>query len=208
MLTFDANACCNALIQRLIEVSNDLIKEFYREATGPLSGQAKKDAEIISAHITDKTDNTDYQKIGQFVSASVRFYADAIMESFGTGSNSDMSTDAYWKEYEQSFLFNDARRKRGNAYISGRPEGSYTNIYGETQESTGKNAGKNIEYRRIKDKNGEIIQVKPLVPKFSIQRAEDWIVRDGSTKIERRVQMEIEKFLSEEAHKYFVEVGD
>ena len=193
-LTFDVEGLAKALIERLIKVMDILMEEFYRDATSALSAEGKADSERIPATLTDKTMHDAYQ-VGEFISARCKFYANAIMESFGTGSQSDLSMDAYWKEYEQSILFNRIRREKGNAYITGREAGTYKNIFGEEQTTSGRNVGRNLEHI-----------FPPTPPKLSIQRAEDWIIRDTETKVERRIQVEVERFLAEEAGKYFREV--
>lgn len=198
MLSFDADGLIQALIQRLITVMDSLMSEFYRDATSGLSAEGKEDTELVKAK---------YDAMANAIKAECIFQAQAIMESFGTGSNADMSAEAYWKEYEASDSFNPARRDKGNAYISGRPEGTYINIFGKPQTSSGRNEGRNIEYKYITDENGNKVQIKPLVPTRSIQNAETWIIRDTETKVERRIAMEITKFLTEEGHRFFVEVG-
>lgn len=195
-LTFDAEGCYHALIQTLIRVANAIMEEFYNEAIAGLDAKGKEDSEKINA-IWDETKG--------YVEAQCKFYANALMQSFGTGSNSDISDDSYWFEYEHSGLFNPARQRR--TYIVGRPEGTYTDIFGEKQYSSGKNAGKNLEYIYIKNKDGETVQIKPLVPKFSIQNAESWLLRNHQRRVEDMIEEELKRFFSEEAKRFFIEAS-
>lgn len=206
MLTFDAEGCAQALVERLIQVMDSLMNEFYREATSGLSGKGKEDAILIPAKRTDKTSHTEYLNAGEFISAKCEFYVQAILESFGTGSLADTSSQSYWNEYRQTRDFNKARY--GSAIV-GRQAGTYEDVWGNERKSSGRNAGKNLEGLHIVDYNtGEYHQVSPIPPSHSIQNAEVWINKNGETKIERRIEMEVKKFLQEDARKFFVETSE
>lgn len=193
-LTFDAEGCVRALVQHLVKVADILIKEFYNDATRSLSAEGKADSEVL---------NAIYDAGTQKIEATCKFYAQAIMESFGTGLYADRSSDSYWNEYAYKSDFWNPERK-GQAIV-GRPKGEYTNIYGVKETSTGRNRGKLVE--GYEDKNGDTIWLSKQGT-HSIQTAEAWLIRDKTdTKVERRVKMEVEKFLSTEASKFFKEVG-
>lgn len=196
MLSFDADALIQALIQRLIVVMDSLMSEFYRDATNGLSAEGKEDVEVEKAK---------YNAMANLIETKCIFQVQAILESFGTGSKADTSAESYWAEYASSSNFNRARV--GNR-ISGREAGSYTDVWGERRESQGRNAGRNLEgLHMIDTRTGEEHVVEPISPTRSIQNAEAWIIRDTETKVERRIAMEITKFLTEEGHRFFVEVG-
>lgn len=217
-LTFDAQAMYNDLMDELLKSMNDLINEFYKEATSGLDTDGKADSEVIKASISDTTEHDSYMPLGnapEYITAKCKFYANALMQSFGTGNFADKSSESYWAEYskmntkEHGYIFNPSRKP--SSWISGRPyndnDGKYTNIFGEEQKSTGVNAGKNLEGLHIQDKNGNYIQIKPISPTRSIQNAERWVIKDGETKIERRIEMVVTKFLTERASDYFIEVN-
>lgn len=195
-LTFDAEGCYRALIQRLIKASDAIMDEFYNDAIAGLDAKGKEDSEKI---------NAIWNETQRYVEAKCEFYANALMQSFGTGSNSDISEDSYWTEYEHSNMFNPARQRRTT--IVGRPPGEYTDIFGRERKSSGINSGKNLEYIYITDENGETVQIKPLVPKFSIQNAESWLIRNHQRRIEDRIEEEVKQFFAEEAKRFFVEVS-
>lgn len=202
-LTFDAQGFYNDLIDELLSAMNDLINEFYREATSRLDSEGKADTEIIKASISDITEHDSYMPLGdvpEYITAKCKFYADALMQSFGTGSLSDTGPNSYWDEYTKSELFN---KSRNGTYISGRPRGSYKNIYGERQSSWGKFEGENIEGFEFSG----LFKIEPTPPSYSIQNAERWIIKDGKTKIERRIETVITKFITERASSYFREVN-
>lgn len=200
-LTFDADGCYHALIQKLIKVADSIMEQFYNDAISGLDIEGQADSERINA-IWDATN--------QYVTAKCEFYANALMQSFGTGSLSDRSSDSYWNEYkkmnteELKYIFNPSRT---TSAIRGRPEGGYTNIFGEPQKSTGRNAGKNLETLHIKDKHGNYIQIKPLVPKYSIQNAEDWLIRNHQRRVEDRIEEELKNFLATEVKNFFIELN-
>lgn len=206
MLTFDAEACIRALIQKLIQVSDSLMNEFYRDATAMLSAQGKNDSEQIKA---------TYDAGKEMIEAKCNFYVQAILESFGVGFNADRSEKSYWDEYSDTSKNPDFNLARKSNRIVGRPAGPYTDIWGKPRDSTGRNEGKDLHTFHLLDtRTGKYHQVWPsnqeswtTKPTYSIQRAEDWIIRNTETKVERRIQMEIEKFLSEEGTRFFIEIN-
>ncbi len=194
-LRFNAEECYRALVERLMEVADSIMEQFYKEAISGLSVEAISDSERVNA-IIDETQEK--------IIAECKFYADALMESFGVGNGADVSSESYWKEYKSSPSFNKLRKTRT---IVGRKKGKYINIYGEKQESTGANEGKNLETLHIKGRTGEYIQVKPIAAKGTIQNAENWLIRNHQRRVEDRIEEELKRFFSEEARKFFVEVS-
>lgn len=90
----------------------------------------------------------------------------AVMDSFGTGSLADVSNPA-WNDYIDSVMYNPERPKTPGAPITGRPEGEYTNIFGETAYSTGRLAGANLE-------KFPGSPIRPQAPSGAFQDAESW----------------------------------
>ncbi len=90
-------------------------------------------------------------------------YAHAIIDSYGTGSKMDTHYNTALSDYKSSELYNPARSGKT---IVGRPKGSYTNIFGETQVSSGKREGKSVEKF-----------YKPQSPSYAFQRAEIWFFK-------------------------------
>lgn len=198
-LTFDADACVRALVEHLIKVADLLMSEFYRDAISGLSSAGRADSELVKAK---------YDAARDIIEAKCIFYVQAILESFGTGSLADTSAKSYWKEYSSHPRNFNKARDPSNPIIKGRKKGNYIDVWGNERYSDGRNAGSNLEGLHLRDYNtGEYRQVKPTAPTYSIQKAEDWIIRDTETKVERRIKMEVEKFLSEQAGKFFIEVG-
>lgn len=207
---FDVDGFMKALTQRLIVAMNDLINSFYREAIMGMKAGGKADSEVEGAVLTDKfTDpEADYQAVGkvaEFIQARCVFYAQAILDSFGTGVYADTSADSYWEDYKKSDFWNktDSRNIRTGIAIVGRPAGTYTDIFGNKDRySSGRAVGRIVE--GYTDPYGNLIESQP--GSHSIQQAEAWIMRKGETRIERRIEMEVAKFLQEETAKYFREV--
>lgn len=184
-LKFDWQAMYRDLVAVLIETVDSLTEEILREAKSGLHTWSQDSA------VKDKT---EYEAVKGFVTGQCIFYADAIIDSFGTGEYADRTSQAYWNDYKKSVFFNPSRT---NQTIVGRPATAagkgYLNIWGEEVQSSGKYDGKPLGIKGIK-------------PTRAIQRAEAWIMKDGTTRIERRMELELSKFLAK-ADKYFIEVG-
>lgn len=67
---------------------------------------------------------------------------------YGSGSLSDTSDNPYLDEYISSENFNHYRSK-SDMTIRGRDAGEYTDLDGNPQYSSGKNAGKNLEAKPV-----------------------------------------------------------
>lgn len=195
-LTFDAYGCYQAMIDKLMEVANNIMKDFYQEAIYGLDAKGKADSKKIDAIIDTTTG---------YIEARCEFYANALMQSFGTGSRADTSLRSYWAEYKESRRFNP---KRPWTQIVGRPRGSYIDIFGEKRSTWGGKAGINIEGESWTDKKtGETVLIEPVTPKYSIQNAENWLIRNAERRIDKRIEDELKQFFSTEARKYFKEVN-
>lgn len=204
-LSFDVNGFYEGLKDRLIVVMDDLMNGFYNEAVSGLNTEGKMATKIEKTVLTDKPDLEGYKSLGEteeYLIARCKFYAEAIMQSFGTGSKADTrSIESYWDEYKNSELFN---KSRNGTYIAGRKKGYYTDIYGDQQKTGGTLEGQNIEGMTFPDTG----KITPRKPTYSIQNAENWIIRNSETRIERRIKMEVEQFFANEASKYIIVVGD
>lgn len=206
-LQFDADACYRAIVEMLMQTMNELINEFAREASSGLSAVGKADVYVEGAKKGDTTEFTDFKSVdgaAEFITAKCKFYANALMESFGTGSMADTGPNSYWSEYASnvgSRGFNPARV--GRKEIVGRPRGSYVDIFGQRQSTWGNFAGVNLEGRTWVNSKGETVTIEPIPPSYSIQNAEKWVIRNGETRVERRIQTRITQFFQNEAGKFF-----
>lgn len=210
-LRFDVNAFMDAYIVKMIDVMNTLMREFYNEATSGFDSAAKQASVLVPAAKKQSSEEQGYREAAEFISARCEFYADALMQSFGVGSEADTSEKSYWSEYkamtgtEFKNLFNPARK---GTEIAGRPKGNYVDIWGNRRYSRGKFEGLGLEGAQFIDrKTGKVITIEPRKPSGTIQKAEVWLKQSGQTKVERRIKMETERFLQQEAGKYFVEVS-
>lgn len=196
-LTFDADGCYRALCDKLIDTMNQVMDTFYKEAISGLSAQGKAATEVEKAKL-EKGDLT-IGNASDFIVTKAKFYADAIMESYGTGSKADTGPRSYWNEYMQSNLFNPSRPGKP---IYGRPKGEYTNIYGEQDSSMGFYEGVNLEGVAFSG----LKKIEPISPSMSIQHAEDWVIKNGETRVERYLEIAINDFFANEAKNFFVYV--
>ena len=126
-----------------------------------------------------------------------------LADSYGTGSLM-LSDNPGLAEYK-------ADKKRWNPLrsgkaIVGRPEGSYTDIFGRKHKTTGAFAGKNIEGRKVhssdKIKKGRRITgyyIAPTHPSYAIQIAEKWLYEKYIPKMYEQAVKEIDfaKYLKE-----------
>lgn len=188
-LRFNGQKFYDDLKEELKKTMKALIDEFYRAATSGMSTDAKADSDNLG--VTE--DELEHQ-----IEAQCAFYADAILESYGTGSLADRGPNSNWDEYEKSKFFNPARRGKQN--IVGRPKGNYTNIWGETEmvESSGKNAGKNLEgIWWIDPITGYKVEVKPSRPTYAIQNVEVWLMQNRETSMERKIEETVIQFIQQ-----------
>lgn len=197
---FDYDGCYRALIENLSEIADNIMMQFYSDALIGLDAKGKEDSERIKA-VWDETEKK--------IHAECKFYADAIMESFGTGSLSDTSASSYWDEYRamrdwKPAYFNPVRP---GTEITGRPRGSYRDIYNRLHHTRGSMTGKNIEGIEWTDRDGNKVKIEPKSPSYSIQNAENWLIRNHERRVEGKIKEEIENFFSEECGKFFMEVG-
>lgn len=215
-LRFNGEQFYTDLRERLVEAMNKSVTRFFNEATFRMSAEAKADSDLELAKIEGITDYFDPHNKGsaaeEYINARCKFYADAIVESFGIGSKADMGMSSYWDDYEKSEFFNEARRAKRTNAILGRKKGPYKDLWGRPAESSGKKEGQLLESktgrpRKWKDeKTGKWIKLEPKYGNFKIQQAEAWVIKNGETYVERAIETAVEKFLIEmqqNSSKYF-----
>lgn len=195
-LKFDSARLYADLVKHLMQVMDSINQQFFREATSALSLEGKSDSDIEKSVLANEPDFISSEG-NKFIVARCKFYAEAIMDSFGMGSKADTSEDSYWEDYratanQSPAYFNPLRT---GTEIVGRPRGSYIDIYGKKHSTWGNMAGQSLE---------EIYKDKIKSPSYSIQRAEDWYMKDGYLKrTEGRIEEEILQFLQQNAKNYF-----
>lgn len=201
VLRFNGQKFYDDLYDKLHEAMLNVLDRFFREATDGLSPDGKLDSERDG--IVELADT--------YIRAQCSFYANALMDSYGTGSLMDKD-NPYFDEYASSGLYNTARGDAPGAPILGR-EKEYTNIYGEKVETSGHNRGKNLEGRYIRDKEtGKLVYIEPREPSYAIQNAEVWLMQDGrQTYMEREIELTTIRFIEQVSanpleYFYYVEV--
>lgn len=96
----------------------------------------------------------------------------AVLDSWGSGSL--MATDnPALQDYMNSDLWNPARPKTPGAPITGRPQGEYTDVFGESAYSSGAMEGLNLEQMPNSP-------IKPQAPSGAFQDTDKWFVADGT----------------------------
>lgn len=180
-IKFDWAAMYRDLTDVVMEVVDTMTGEIYQEATSALSSDGEADSE---------QEAVTYDAVKQIVTGQCTFYAQALVESFGTGEYSDRTSQAYWNDYKNSEFWNSARK---NQTIVGRRYGEYVDMWGNKRNSTG-------------TREGVPLGIKGQKPTRAIQRAEEWIVKNGTTRIERALDVALDSFFAN-ASKYFIVVG-
>lgn len=180
-LYFNAQKCSEDFCNRIRQVADDLLEEYYAEIYNKLNTtRAKADVQKLS-----------YEEHNMLI-REVIGKANAIMDSYGTGSQMDTSNPAL-SEYMNSELWNS---ERTGLEIVGRDKGIYKNIYGSTDYSSGNMAGKNVEYSSGNPKG----KVTPITPSFAFQDAEKWFIKGN--RIDTVLNTVIKNFFADMS-KYF-----
>ena len=88
-----------------------------------------------------------FSKTVDEIIVDVRANAYLIIDSFGTGTKSNLETELYSKYQQDSRFWNPLRKGK---QIVGRPKGVYTDfLTGEQTESMGTRAGEPLDYEEI-----------------------------------------------------------
>ena len=187
---FDSIRFYNDLVEYLVSLVDGLTQDFYKEAVNNMMiASAKEEVKVEPAKLEGSTPYSGGSKAGyEFINSRIWFYTMAVLDSYGTGVEMDMS-NLYLNNYMHGQLWNPARKGRE---IVGRPKGKYTNIFGDTAESSGKYEGIPVP-----------IASYNIPASRAIQKMEDWIMKDGETRIEREIKKFADQFIAENAHKYF-----
>lgn len=201
-LRFNGKKFYDDFYRQLEDAMRKIIDRFYYEATAGMSAEAKADSD----------NNGIVKALNTYIRAQCAFYADALMESYGTGSLMDKKNNPYFDEYVNSGLYNEERGSLPGAPILGRKK-TYTNIYGEKIETSGRNKGKNLEGIYIRDKEtGELVYIEPKKASLQIQKAEAWLMQNNrKTYMERMIEQAATEFMlsvkaSPMRYFYYVEV--
>lgn len=195
-LKFDADAMYADLVEHLMSVMDSINQQFFKEAVSALSAEGKQDSDIEKSVLENAPDFIESEG-NKFIVSRCKFYAEALMDSFGMGSKADTSDKSYWEDYKATASGHPAyfNPVRTGTEIVGRPRGSYIDIYGKKHSTWGNMAGKSLE---------DVFKEKIKSPSYSIQRAENWYMKDGYQKrIEGRIEEEIVEFIKLNAKKYF-----
>lgn len=156
-LHFRYDVAARDYVERMMECIDRLADEYLNEVTAGM----KTDAGKGDVRVEKLTDDDKLYLARQVIGGPF-----AVMDSFGTGSLADVSNPA-WNDYIDSVMYNPERAKVPGAPITGRPEGEYTNIFGEQAYSSGRLAGVNLE-------KFPGSPIRPQSPSGAFQDAESW----------------------------------
>lgn len=160
---------------QLIDRLTDTILLELRNNSPSINSSSKNKSEVYSKAKNDNEKlSTEFEETKNRITGSVASYTNAILASYGTGSES-VAPDEYWAEYIRSSLFNPHREGKS---IVGREKGKYSGILDGV--STGSSVGKEIKGMDIK-------------PTFVIQNVESEYFGTGGI-IQRRLDEETKEF--------------
>ena len=164
-----------------IEVMNGVSSNFANQMTGRGWYEKKLNA-WVGSELKRETD-----AIKGFLRANTYVIAD----SFGTGSLMLQDNPALAK-YKNSDHWN---KDRVGNYITGRKEGTYTDLFGRPRKTSGVFKGKKLENMTFHG-----FTIKPIPPSKALQNAEKWLY---NTYIPRAYKNSLKKM---NFSKYLVEV--
>lgn len=188
-LTFNTAGAWNYLTQCLTEAVERIMDWYVNELSGGGTGSG------LSGEGLAATEIGEAKKIGEaMIVKQVSFYADAIVESYGTGSLADTGEYSFWKEYASQKGANGFNPSRTTKYIVGRPRGSYSDLWGKRHSTWGSAEGVNLEGRSYRDSTGRLKTIYPIKPNYAIQNAEKRL--GNGVKVKMEVDMAIEKWVA------------
>lgn len=181
-LKFNYEQLVYDLCDVLVEAADKIIDQFMGDVVSDLSITDFEEQEAI------------FDMASKKILAGCVFYAQSILESYGTGSLMDVDDDIF-SNYLSSQYWNPERRSKT---IVGRREGIYTNVFGEQVYSKGNFKGAYMEHI-----------VPPKKPTYAIQNAEKRLYRitDGGGYGFRTLERYANEFFQNlDTSKYFYNV--
>lgn len=119
-----------------------------------------------------------------------------LADSYGTGSNM-LDINPGLAEYRNSKIWNPARKGKT---IVGRPEGTYTDLFGRVRKTSGVFKGVNIEGKRVSNNtNKNDYYISATHPSYAIQLAEQYLYKQWIPLAYKRTinRLDFAKFLIE-----------
>lgn len=151
--------------EAMSECIDKLMEQYYNEVIGAMHTEAGR-SDVKKERLDEFEKHLLIRKI---IGG-----AHSILDSWGTGTLMDTSNPAL-NEYLSSAYYNPSRPFTPGAPITGRPEGEYTNIFGETEYSTGAMEGLNLEINPN-------IPITARSPSGAFQDADKWFSASNAAK--------------------------
>jgi len=175
-MRFNTEALISELRRKCHEAVNQALDELFYDTLFNVD---------LPQAMTDYERTAVTEEVIGVVTGSLIGGAWAVMDEWGTGSLMDLE-NPFLDEYWNSDLWNPARR---DTAIRTRPEGEYTDIFGERQYAEGRNPGFNLE-TQLNRKNPPNILLTP--PSHAMQQAIGWLRAGGFNLILERVLQEMD----------------
>lgn len=145
-----------------------------KELQGELLAESKQG--MLTPEGKESLHDEEITDIANVVTASIAGGAYAALDEWGKGSGMDLLNPALG-DYMGGDLWNPLR---DSTTIVGRPEGFYTNIFGERVYSSGKLAGRPLEN-----------SLPPSPPSHAMQTAMKWM---ESYRFRQKIRLVIQEF--------------
>lgn len=164
MLKFDKKGLANELLKNLEKELQWVLQAWENEVIKYMRfAEFQKNADV------DFELKKETNKIIAYLKANTYVLAD----SYGTGSLMLTDNPGY-QAYRNSNRWNPSRV---NNFITGRPEGEYTDVFGRKRYSSGYLEGINIEGSELRAGSGYVVTVELVAPSRAIEIAEGWLYK-------------------------------
>ena len=154
---------------------NDYLNYFYEELEFALENWEEEVRNNILSNFIKKHGNpkvnTYIMREKNALKAFLFANPGVLADSYGTGSLMNIEDNPFFQEYRNNpNLWNPARHGKE---IVGRPEGYYTDIFGNKKYSSGYMEGIKLEY--TKTETG--LQFEPIPPSNVLKNANQWLYK-------------------------------
>ncbi len=201
-LDLDVNALMLDLSTYMATVCDKLAEDMVEEMYGAkvwASNNSEKGFKESTLRSKDAYSKEDAVASLAYVSVTLIQNVYGILSSYGTGENRD-EYNPFWNDYVKSPLYNKLRN--GGDTIVGRAEGSYYNIFDQSEYSFGTKAGQPTGF-------------KGMVPSYGIQNTERNYLGDENVDgalsengiFFQKLSASVEDWIEQNAFNYFIEVG-
>lgn len=164
-LRLDVNGLINEILNQLEIELRDAFKMWEHEVISKMrNNEFKTNAEF----------EVEIKKETNIIMCFLRANPVVIADSYGTGSLMLNDIPNFAEYRNDRNRWNPARKGKP---ITGRPEGEYTDIFGNKKYSKGYLEGINLEGKELVAGSGYKITIEPTAPSYALQMAQQWLYK-------------------------------